>query len=391
MKKTFIAALCSFLFLCFSFSGISQVSRHLDIPARLQWDNDGGYCGETSIQMIGLYYGNYISQNSCRIIAGGEVLIGNDNGEVALDKMAFNYEAWDYTKPAPQYQNYLVWLKKQLCQSHPVIIGVFVDGETNTEYDHILPAIGFSSVDTNSFNNTDRLDFNSCYDPSFFSRTFQSIWDTRSMMGNGATNTYCIPRDVDYAVAVTGIKDVDHVTKPVQLTINRWDEPNVSIGESPATITATIKIDSLVIGENYALLRYNTFSSVPAAHFSEAGTYSTQYFTATAKQQIFTASFLSNSCAFYRCVPTQLLDVNQVKPATANQPLIYPNPCTQFLMINDAASTQLEIYNMQGACIQSFENIPANHFMDVSKWPAGTYFMKFINANGVSTQKLIKQ
>lgn len=391
MKKNPTALLFSFLFLCLSFHGISQVSKHLNIPARLQWDNDGGYCGETSIQMIGLYYGNYISQNSCRMIAGGEVLIGNDNGEVALDKMAFNYEAWDYTKAAPQYQNYLVWLKKQLYRSHPVIITVFVDGETNTDYDHIIPAIGFSAIDTNSFNNMDQLDFHSCYDPAFFTRTFQSIWDTRSMAGNGATNTYCIPRDVDYAVAVTGIKDIDHVTKPVQLTINRWDEPNVSIGESPATITATIKIDSLIIGESYALLRYNTFSSVPSSHFSEAGTSSTQYFTATATQQIFTASFASNSCAFYRCVPTQLLDVNQTKPATNNAVLIYPNPCTQFFMIDNIEPGQLEIYNLQGELMQSFEQIPTNHRIDMSQWQTGTYFVKLSNANTVSMQKLIKQ
>ena len=27
----------------------------LDIPARLQWDNANGYCGEASIQSIGTY------------------------------------------------------------------------------------------------------------------------------------------------------------------------------------------------------------------------------------------------------------------------------------------------------------------------------------------------
>ena len=35
----------------------------LDIPIRFQWENAGGYCGETSVQACSIYYGNYISQN----------------------------------------------------------------------------------------------------------------------------------------------------------------------------------------------------------------------------------------------------------------------------------------------------------------------------------------
>lgn len=48
----------------------------LPIPPRFQWENGHGFCGETSIQSISLYYGNYISQNQVRKIAGSEVLVG---------------------------------------------------------------------------------------------------------------------------------------------------------------------------------------------------------------------------------------------------------------------------------------------------------------------------
>jgi hypothetical protein len=41
---------------------LSSNTVKLDIPVRLQWENDHGYCGETSIQSCALYYGNYISQ-----------------------------------------------------------------------------------------------------------------------------------------------------------------------------------------------------------------------------------------------------------------------------------------------------------------------------------------
>ncbi len=388
MKQKFYYVL---VLLLSSIAVSSQVSRHLNIPARLQWDNDGGYCGETSIQMIGLYYGNYISQNMCREIAGGEVLIGNDNAEVALDKMAFNIEVWDYTKPAPQYQNYLVWLKKQLAKAHPVIIAVYVNGETNTEYDHIIPAIGFTSVDTTTFISTDELIYNTCYDPSSVNRTFQSIWDNRSMMGNGASFTYCIPQNIDYACAVTGIKDDEHVTKPVQLSINRWDEPNVSIGEAPESITATIKIDSLTAGENYALLRYNVFALIPSSHFNAAGAYSTQYFTATGTQQTFTESLMSNTSAFYRCVPTQLLDIENTFTEKQKDIFMYPNPCNQYVIMDGIEYNKVEILDIQGRLLQQIKTMPPNHRLDISELKSGSYLVKIYGDDAIAIKKLIKQ
>lgn len=60
----------------------------LPIPPRLQWDNDGGYCGQTSIQCCSLYYGNYISQSMARAAAGSEVLVGQ-NAEAALEKLGY--------------------------------------------------------------------------------------------------------------------------------------------------------------------------------------------------------------------------------------------------------------------------------------------------------------
>ena len=46
----------------------AQASTQLDIPPRHQWDNYNGYCGECSIQQIGLYYGMYVSQYRIREI-----------------------------------------------------------------------------------------------------------------------------------------------------------------------------------------------------------------------------------------------------------------------------------------------------------------------------------
>jgi hypothetical protein len=37
-----------------------------DIPPRLQWNHNAGYCGEVSLISAGLYYGQYISQYDAR-------------------------------------------------------------------------------------------------------------------------------------------------------------------------------------------------------------------------------------------------------------------------------------------------------------------------------------
>ena len=39
------------------------------IPYRSQWNENNGYCGETSILSAGLYFGEYVSQYDARVLA----------------------------------------------------------------------------------------------------------------------------------------------------------------------------------------------------------------------------------------------------------------------------------------------------------------------------------
>ncbi|CAF3218586.1 unnamed protein product [Rotaria sp. Silwood2] len=50
-------------------------SVQLDIPPRRQWSHGHGYCGETVVQMFGLYNGAWISQQLVRDVNHGEYLI----------------------------------------------------------------------------------------------------------------------------------------------------------------------------------------------------------------------------------------------------------------------------------------------------------------------------
>jgi hypothetical protein len=366
----------------FASIGISaQVGIQLDIPGRLQWDNANGYCGETSIQMIGLYYGNYISQDVCRTVGGGEVLIHEGHWEEVLNSFSFTFEDWDNDQPEPQYQNFLVWIKQHLYDNNPVIIGVFVQELEDPDYDHIFPVIGFSGTNTNEFNNADELKFNDCYEPDYFTRSFQSIWDSRSMSGNGAIYEYCIPKQIDFGSAITGIKDEKNETKPVHLSVDRWDEPNVTLGEPPVLLNANITVESLTPGEDYALLRYNNYALVPSSDFDPDGASSTVYFTASGSSQSFSDSFMSNAAIFYRCIPYNSTGNFNIEK-NENKLFFSPNPANKIIHFEEIGN--YKIYSIEGYLAQVLNT----QFADISTLPQGLYFIK--NSSGYS-EKLIIQ
>jgi hypothetical protein len=47
----------------------STYSQGNDIPPRLQWEGNQGYCGEVSFISAGLNYGQYVSQYDARAVA----------------------------------------------------------------------------------------------------------------------------------------------------------------------------------------------------------------------------------------------------------------------------------------------------------------------------------
>lgn len=287
----------------------ANASVQLDIPPRAQWDNSHGYCGECSIQQFALYYGTYISQYRVREIIDPtqqqQVLVPDNSGPI-FDALRLTYEAWNSTQSTPQYQNYLVWTKAHLQQAHPVILDVYMQGLSDLDYDHIIPATGFTSGDTNLYHAADTLVFSDNYATNLFTRTFGTLYDTRAMSGNGATNTYCIPRDIDFGCAVTGIKDGSGTALPVALKVDRWDEPNISLGMLPVQLNATIQIGALTPGVAYVLLRYNDYHNVPTNNYLSSAYNSATTFVATNRTQTLADAFMSDATVIYRCVPALL-------------------------------------------------------------------------------------
>lgn len=79
--------------------------RFNDIPPRLQWEANYGYCGEVSFINAGLYYGQYVSQYDARAIASknrgqsleeSQLLIGV-NDLHAAEQMHLKAEPWKDT------------------------------------------------------------------------------------------------------------------------------------------------------------------------------------------------------------------------------------------------------------------------------------------------------
>ncbi len=279
----------------------------LDIPPREQWPNDGGYCGETSLQSIALLYGAWISQDVVRKVAGGEMLLGVNDAK-ALDALHFTYVLWNSESSAPQFQGFAAWLKGNLARQTPAIFSVYLtDGTNDPDYDHIMVATGATYRNADVYSASDTIFFNNNFG-SALSRELGAFSATRASCSKDSLVGGCIPESVDYGVAVTGIVDPSKATRPVSISVAKNSEPNVSKGAAAESMMATGKAAGLTAGTAYALLRYDGYKKVPAGNASEilaAPNTSRVDFTATASEWTFSdpTPFDSDSAVYYRCVP----------------------------------------------------------------------------------------
>lgn len=210
-------------------------------------------------------------------------------------------------------------MKAYLAAGSPVILGEYLtDGTNDPDYDHIVPAVGFSS--------TGYLTYYNLYQPTAMVLPFARLNATRRSCKRSLTQGGCIPSKVDYGAAVTGIIDADHVTLPVRLAVNRPDEPNYSkvdptdpdeyrtSPEKPALMHGTVTVTGLTPGNKYRLMRFNATLHVPtkgtAASFLASSYESFVDFTAPSKRNgvskwvyVDPRPFLSSGTVFYRCVP----------------------------------------------------------------------------------------
>jgi len=265
----------------------------LDIPPREQWNNDNGYCGSCSIQTAALSHGMYVSQKIVRETVGDEEVLPGINLEDALDALNLEYESWD--REDHDMEEYLQWVKKKIDSENPVIFTVNVAGLDNEYYDHIMLAVGYASENVNEYDREDILVYNDGFESVHLNQSFTELRDD--------TNHYYLNPTWHYGTVIKGIKDPEDVTLPVHLEMDSWSEPNVSVGEGPILLNATIIVESLEVGQSYVLLRYEDYESAPVSGFSMANSDHHINFTAGERSMSFPDSFYSDGTALYRCIP----------------------------------------------------------------------------------------
>ncbi len=282
----------------------TRFRQTIDMAPRRQWDANDGYCGETSFISAGMRFGQYTSQFTARGIASpgvpqsraeSQLLLGVNAMEAArrmrLEAVAF------YHPTQRGVGEFLSWVKSNVLRGRVVILGVLNNvraldetGRGHRTYDHIVPVLEFGSqvrldADAGRARSSDVLTFsdNGLYGPIGappaypfrFSYRLGRFPRSRAAANRPRGPIYSLRnRPFNYAVAITGIVDLDGVTIPVRLTSDLDGEPEMVDGSDvpptpvPLTLRALVEIPDQSVA--YTLYQYDDFEQVPAAGFNAA-------------------------------------------------------------------------------------------------------------------------
>lgn len=304
-----------------------------------------GYCGEVSLIVAGLHYGQYLSQYDSRIAscdnksqAKCEMLLGINDEKAAT---AMHLQSIEYgTLKERSSEDFLVWVKQQVLAGYPVVIGVFMNyyefyhisaaNAGDADYDHIVPVIGirsnhpFDATDTDKLKSSastyyadDEIIFsdNGLYGlpsnpPYIFNYTFASFQKSRADANKKGGDIYSLPNTAsNYGIVITGLMDDNKETFPVRVDTNvNYEKPEIVEGDTtrpkPMEIILTVTVSGLTPNQSYSLYRYNDLSKIPTNSFTKqaANAYESWKFTATSTTYTMTKTIQSNEIVAFRCV-----------------------------------------------------------------------------------------
>ncbi len=324
-----------------------------DLPPRIEWNENFGYCGEVAFICAGLYFGQYCSQFTMRSLAspgipqyssGSQLLLGI-NDTTTADTVRLAYEKWpnegQSSPPQGSTDDFLVWVKKHVALGHPVIIGLFNNeyllyknedpNAGDSEYDHIVVVTQIGSYSTpindNTYHGTDQIYFNDSglfgafnAPQLYFNSSFDAFKLTRQEANAHKGLVYSLYDQPDhYGIAILGVKDVGGITLPVNVkaSVNR-ELPEIVDGTktnpppagsnsppTPSPLTLSITVSNLTPNTSYNLYIYDDFTKVPTQNFNANAADAKQKIVISSTTTVYTASFniMSNETMVFRAVP----------------------------------------------------------------------------------------
>mmetsp|Transcript_35916 Transcript_35916/g.70679 ORF Transcript_35916/g.70679 Transcript_35916/m.70679 type:complete len:339 (+) Transcript_35916:595-1611(+) len=232
-----------------------------------------------------------------------------------------------WTVPTPQYERFVVWMKRHIQEDNPVIFAAFVKTGRAEWYQHIAVAFGIRSTtlaaEDDSYNPDDLIDWLPL-EPSYTRRE----WSTRAVQGFNETKNgtdegnevFRIPNNVTFGTAITGIKNGEG-TLPVRLQMpydSPYESPNLSgcnasvvycfaPGE-PEPFYVVIYVEDLTPGQRYLALRYDGYATVPkeggfCSEAARANATQTWLFEAEREMMLIDDVLQQDQAVFYRAVP----------------------------------------------------------------------------------------
>jgi hypothetical protein len=319
-------------------SGVEARRVVLDIPPRLQWNANFGYCGEASLISAGLYFGQYVSQYDARALASpgvdqswkrSQLLLGI-NDQTAAAAMRLKAVPWEAGASAGS-QAFLVWVKDHVTRGHPVVIAVFENQRLHyglktpnagdCAYDHIVPvfAVGSAMSPTRGFHDEDTLSFNDLggWTPNgqpshVFTYDFRTFQRTRQSANAKDGPPYSISSEPGnaYGLAIIGVADGDGDTLPVRVaTSAHCESPSIKSGSTlrprASTVTLRVRVSGLAPGRTYRVYRYDSFDKVPSRRFNAHEADASRVWTfngGEAASHVIVETIRSDQMAIYRAV-----------------------------------------------------------------------------------------
>ena len=163
--------------------------------------------------------------------------------------------------------------------------------------------------------------------------------------------------------------------------------------------TAEHVIVDTLIDENLSVVVANSANGINLAAMQGYTFKSFGGFMAFSDMEVMGLTFPFNVCLSYEtfgsdpnlannmaCV--EITDIDLGVSETANTLSISPNPASTYIKVENAAGSQITVYNLAGQEVLSVASAEANETLNVSNLNAGLYIVRVVNGNEVSTAKV---